>query len=64
MNLFYLSYSWNNSRGELRKSFAYVGVAGRVSRDVIDQVVAKVEAENEGVVPHSVMIDFIYELAG
>lgn len=63
MNTFYFSYSWNNSKGETRCACAYVGVDGEVSRGVIEQVIAKVETENKGIVPYSVVIDFIYKLA-
>lgn len=62
MNLFYFSYSWNNFRGEQHRAFTYVGVDGEVSRDVIEQAIVKIWAENEGVVPHTVVIDFIYKL--
>lgn len=65
MNTFYFSYSWNDKRGNTHKAFAYVGVdgGGRVGKNTIEQVIAKIESENDAK-PGTAVIDFIYKLAG
>lgn len=63
MNNFYFSYTWNDRQGNAHKAFAYVGVDGVVGKDTIEQVIAKIESENDAK-PGTAVIDFIYKLDG